>query len=568
MILRLNPCDPDRLRLLAEDRLPPAEMVGLEEHLQQCAGCRKALDGLAGGESWLQAVRRYLGADPTESYEASSGLPDNESLDFLAPTDWPDSLGRLGSYEVKGMLGRGGMGVVLKAFDSSLSRNVAIKVLDGRLATCGAARRRFLREARATAAVVHEHVVSVFSVVESAGLPFLVMEYVPGRSLQDRLDAQGPLALPEILRIGMQTAAGLAAAHAQGLVHRDVKPANILLENDVERVKLTDFGLARAAADAGMTQSGVVAGTPHYMAPEQARAEATDHRADLFSLGSTLYAMCTGHPPFRAESAVAVLRRVSDDEPRPVRQINPDVPEWLEAIIAKLHAKDPAGRFQSAAELAELLSRCLAHVQEPLAVPLPPELAPPAKRIRRGAIFPWMTRRRGESGLAHGLLATASFLPKVDVGGAQSSFSVAHTGGKYDDRGPRPGRTWAVAALTGLAAIVGGVGVIALRHGRPTVPIATAQASVQPGRETFHDSPGLRPARNGTDELDHQIQDVWGKAGAIEADLHRQADPQGGDLVSTLAQSLTNQARSLERAIVAGRNAAPGSPDPSPFQPR
>ena len=148
----------------------------------------------------------------------------------------------------------------------------------------------------------------------------MVMEYVPGGSLQDRLDRHGPLALPEILRIGMQTAAGLAAAHAQGLVHRDVKPANILLENGIERVKLTDFGLARAVADASMTQSGVVAGTPHYMAPEQARGETTDHRADLFSLGSTLYAMCTGLPPFRAETPVAVapprLGRRAPADPR------------------------------------------------------------------------------------------------------------------------------------------------------------------------------------------------------------------------------------------------------------
>ncbi len=180
----------------------------------------------------------------------------------------------------------------------------------------------------------------------------------------------------------MQTAAGLAAAHAQGLVHRDVKPANILLENGVERVRLTDFGLARAAADAAVTQSGVVAGTPHYMAPEQARGESTDHRADLFSLGSTLYAMCAGHPPFRAESPLAVLRRVCDDHPRPLREINPEVPAWLEAIIARLHAKDPAERYPSAAEVADLLGRCLAHVQQPLSVPLPTEMLPHAVRRR------------------------------------------------------------------------------------------------------------------------------------------------------------------------------------------
>src|SRR5205085_2675824 len=134
-------------------------------------------------------------------------------------------------------------------FDPALGRTVAIKVLSAALATCGAARRRFLREGRSAAAVAHEHVVGVFAVVEVSGLPFLVMEYVPGGSLQDRLDKHGALSVTEVLRIGMQTAAGLAAAHAQGLVHRDVKPANILLEGGVERVRLTDFGLARAAAD-------------------------------------------------------------------------------------------------------------------------------------------------------------------------------------------------------------------------------------------------------------------------------------------------------------------------------
>ena len=194
------------------------------------------------GDRYLAGVQHYLRGDPTDIFDPPPSA--TESLDFLAPSDWPDSLGRLGTYEIKGVLGRGGMGVVLKAFDPALSRNVAIKVLAPSLASCGAARQRFLREARAAAAVVHEHVVAVYSVVDVSGLPFLVMEYVPGRSLQDRLDAQGPVSLPEALRIGMQTASGLAAAHAQGLVHRDVKPANILLEDGVERVRLSDFGLA------------------------------------------------------------------------------------------------------------------------------------------------------------------------------------------------------------------------------------------------------------------------------------------------------------------------------------
>src|SRR5262249_15234818 len=160
-----------------------------------------------------------------------------------------------------------------------------------------------------------------------------------------RLDCQGPLEAEEVARIGMQTALGLAAAHAQGLVHRDIKPSNLLLENG--RVKITDFGLARTVDDASLTRSGVIAGTPQDMAPEQARAEPIDHRADLFSLGSVLYALCAGRPPFSASSPLAVLRSVSDEEPTPLRVVNPEVPVWLEGVIARLMAKDPADRFQA-----------------------------------------------------------------------------------------------------------------------------------------------------------------------------------------------------------------------------
>src|SRR5262249_10504569 len=142
----------------------------------------------------------------------------------------------------------------------------------------------------------------------------------------------------EIVRIGMQTASGLAAAHAQGLIHRDIKPANILLENGIERVKITDFGLARAAADAHLTQRGVVAGPPQYMSPEQAEGKTVDQRSDLFSLGSVLYAMCIGRSPFRASGSVAVLKRVCEEAPRPIRETNADIPDWLVALIDRLHA--------------------------------------------------------------------------------------------------------------------------------------------------------------------------------------------------------------------------------------
>ena len=376
------PCgEAERLQALLDDRLPEAEQAELTAHLESCATCRRAFDELAGGSRWWSDVRRYApgaaspGPDAATVTMPGAGshpgdlgaetLPEAAEVDFLDPPAEPGDLGRFGPYRVLGVIGRGGMGVVLRAFDPALHRPVAIKVLAPELAVSATARRRFLREARAAASVVHDHVVTIHAVDEAKGLPYLVMRLVEGKSLQDRLDREGPLGLAEILRIGRQALQGLAAAHEQGLVHRDIKPANILPENGVERVKISDFGLARAADDASLTQSGVIAGTPQFMAPEQASGEAVDHRADLFSLGSVLYAMCTGRPPFRAGTALAVLRRVAVDTPRPIREVNPDIPGWLAAVVARLHAKDPVERFQSATEVAELLGRHLAELQAP-----------------------------------------------------------------------------------------------------------------------------------------------------------------------------------------------------------
>jgi serine/threonine protein kinase len=286
-----------------------------------------------------------------------------DALTFLSPPGRPDSLGRLGHYEVLGVLGHGGFGIVLRAFDEVLQRVVAVKVLAPQLAATSPARKRFLREARSSAQVRHENVVQVHA-IEEQPLPYLVMEFIPGETLQQRLDRTGPLDVPEVVRIGRQVAEGLAAAHLTDLIHRDVKPANVLIESGPQaRVKLTDFGLARAADDASISQSGVVAGTPLYMAPEQAQGEALDHRADLFSLGSVLYVMCTGRPPFRASSTLAVLKRVAEDEPRPIREVIPEVPVWLCRVVEKLHAKDPDARFQSARAVADALADCEAQLK-------------------------------------------------------------------------------------------------------------------------------------------------------------------------------------------------------------
>jgi serine/threonine protein kinase len=297
-------------------------------------------------------------AQPT----GENGSFDDESLTFLAPPTRPDSLGRIGHYEVLQVLGRGGFGIVFRAFDEMLQRVVALKVMAPQLAATSPARKRFLREARSSAQVRHENVVHVYEVAEQP-LPYLAMEFIPGETLQQKLDRVGPLDVPETLRIGRQIAEGLAAAHAMDLIHRDIKPGNVLLEGGQHKLKITDFGLARTADDASISQSGIIAGTPMYMAPEQALGQTLDQRADLFSLGSVLYQMVAGRPPFRANTAVAVLKRVAEDTPRDIREIIPETPQWLCDIIAKLHAKNPDDRYQSAREVADVLADCEAQLK-------------------------------------------------------------------------------------------------------------------------------------------------------------------------------------------------------------
>ena len=216
------------------------------------------------------------------------------------------------------------------------------------------------------------------------------MQYIAGDSLQARLDRDGALDVCEILRIGMQVATGLAAAHAQGLIHRDVKPSNIMLDENVARALLTDFGLARTQDDACLTRSGFHPGTPHYMSPEQVRGEELDGRSDLFSLGCVLYALCTGQPPYRADSGYAVMRRITDEQPRSIRQQNALIPEWLERIIVKLLEKDRESRFQSAEELAQIIEQCLAHVQKPKTVPLPLAVEPKTSFFDHGPFRNWI----------------------------------------------------------------------------------------------------------------------------------------------------------------------------------
>jgi serine/threonine-protein kinase len=298
---------------------------------------------------------------PSEAHSVSY----NSELSILSPTDDPDSLGRIGLFEIRSIIGRGGMGTVLKAIDPSLGRTIAIKILRPDLATIGSARQRFALEARAMASIAHPHVVPIHAVDEHRGIPYMAMEYVPGGNLETRLKNEGPLSIVSVLRIAQQIASALSAAHDCGLVHRDIKPANILLDRGVDRVRVADFGLVRVSDDASMTRSGVIAGTPQYMSPEQVKGEAFDQRSDLFALGGVMYALLVGHPPFRAESPYAAMQRIVHDTPRPIRQSRSDVPTWLEQLIDKLLAKNPDHRFATASEVSKALEDELAFLQNP-----------------------------------------------------------------------------------------------------------------------------------------------------------------------------------------------------------
>ncbi|MEM9644272.1 MAG: serine/threonine-protein kinase, partial [Planctomycetota bacterium] len=373
-------CDDRRLKRLLAASDHDVESDPWLQHVDHCPNCQSRLRELAADDhDWQKTVAVLASSDDDTpslgpNHAAQSGWNEAMVQHLLQPPSHPEMLGRLGRYEIERLIGSGGMGIVFKAFDTELNRPAAVKILAPYLANSRHARKRFAREARAAAGIVDDHVVPIFNVESEGEPPFLVMQYVAGGSLQERLDSGGPLEILEVLRIGLQTAKGLAAAHAQGLIHRDVKPSNILLDEGVERALLTDFGLARAEDEVSLTHTGFHPGTPDYMSPEQVRGETIDSRSDLFGLGCVLYALSTGRPPFHADTSYAVLRRITDQEPSPIQQINPKAPEWFEFIIKRLLAKSPADRFASAREVADLLERCLAHVHQPTDVPLPESL--------------------------------------------------------------------------------------------------------------------------------------------------------------------------------------------------
>ncbi|GAB5405843.1 MAG: hypothetical protein Aurels2KO_40740 [Aureliella sp.] len=397
--------DNDTLNRFLDDSLGD-EAEPITAHIESCEACQARVESLVQQSLTWQDVSELFDKSYIDSRidqqpgMSTDGVNETECLtaspSFLDSTDYAGSLGRFDRFEIMEILGRGGMGIVMRGYDTLLDRHCALKVLAPELATSAAARKRFSREAKSAAAVVHSHVVPIQTVDEHNGLPYLVMPVVEGQSLQQRVERDGPLPIIETIRIAMQVAEGLSAAHTQGLVHRDIKPANILLENGVERVQITDFGLARAVDDASMTRSGVIAGTPQYMSPEQAHGDDIDSRSDLFSLGSVVYFMLTGRSPFRAETMMGVLNRIGNDQPRSLRSINTDVPRWLEEIVDKLLSKSRDDRHQTASEVAQVLQERHAELQRPNAKgesspdPLPASANPTRPSRKLPQIFRWL----------------------------------------------------------------------------------------------------------------------------------------------------------------------------------
>lgn len=393
--MKIQSCPDDpTLQSLLLGKLPADQAQALGEHLLQCDQCATRAETLDTADELIEDIRspdfepidseiltkiiergkqlksqietvqsqETVAVDQREMQEehplktAASPKFDSEQINFLKPPEAEDELGRLGGYRILKVMGVGGMGVVFLAEDPRLKRQVALKAMKPAVAASHDAKERFLLEARATAAIEHDNIVSIYQVGEDDGIPFIAMRYLQGESLQTKLSREEKLAPLEVARIGKQVALGLAEAHEKGLIHRDIKPDNIWLQQKTNRVKILDFGLARLhSEDTALTQTGMVLGTPKYMAPEQAKGEMVDHRCDLFSLGSVLYHLVSGQAPFTAKNVTGTLIKVSQADCIPIGELCPQLDAELAALITRLLSLDPDDRPAHGTEVVQAL---------------------------------------------------------------------------------------------------------------------------------------------------------------------------------------------------------------------
>ncbi|MFN0052623.1 MAG: protein kinase domain-containing protein [Planctomycetales bacterium] len=405
------PCPPrPELLLYLQGRLNPDHASGVERHVSGCCVCQEMLESLTQNPDLRHQLITGWSVDFRNA--PRTGGSDNEvELSFLAAAREPGDLGMLDDYRIYELLGTGGMGLVFHGYDSRLERQVAIKVLRPERSD-PSSRRRFIQEGQAMARIRDDHVVGVFAVVDPAERPpYLVMEHLDGPTLARHIADAGRLPALEAARIVIQVAGGLAAAHAKGLIHRDVKPANIMFDRGQQRWKLMDFGLAHnLLASAGESQAGLLAGTPAYMSPEQAQGTTpAEPRSDVYGLGLTLYEALTGEVPFRGDLHL-VLQQIVRDEPRRPAAIAASIPRDVEVMCLKAIAKDASRRYVSAAQFQEDLRRW--ERGEPI-------IARPAGRSER--VWRWARRNR----LVAGLTMTLALVGIVSIGGLWSLWQAA-----------------------------------------------------------------------------------------------------------------------------------------------
>jgi serine/threonine protein kinase len=358
----------ERLHSLLDRWVIEAEAGRLLTGAELCGDCPELLSEL---DREITVLRQFhILARPIASTSFDGRAPEGTASDEpdldgpLAPLPGPGT--KFGRYQIVAELGKGGMGIVYKARDTQLNRAVALKVIRPEVTAKPNSSDRFLSEARALAAIHHDHVVEIYDYGETDGARFLTMPMLAGESLESRLGHQRQLPPTEVVRIGTELAEGLAAVHEKGLIHRDLKPSNVWLEAPNGRVKLLDLGLARDTGTGDrLTGTGAIVGTPAYMSPEQVNGLDLDPRSDLFSLGSVIYNTATGKAPFAAKTRTAILKAVGETNPPPARTINPDVSPGLSDFIEWLHRKNPAERPASAAEVVKAMRGLAAAAETP-----------------------------------------------------------------------------------------------------------------------------------------------------------------------------------------------------------
>jgi serine/threonine protein kinase/WD40 repeat protein len=345
----------DSLAAFALGKLSDAEASAVAAHLESCPDCRRAAAS-APGDSFIARVRD---ARPSQSPLSGTRLPRAAAHAPAPPPNLPPELAQHPRYRILRELGKGGMGVVYQARQDMMNRQVVIKVINQALLDHPDALERFRREVQAAASLSHPNIVTAYDAEQAGDLHMLVMEFVPGQNLAEVLAKQGPLPVVRACQCARQAALGLQHAHEQKMVHRDIKPQNLML-TPRGQVKILDFGLAKVVSEnrpkQTLTALNSYMGTPDYSAPEQATdARSADIRADIYSLGCTLYCLLAGRPPFQEDTPVKTILAHLEKEPPPLPELRPDVPAALWAVVARLLAKDPAQRYQQPAEVAQAL---------------------------------------------------------------------------------------------------------------------------------------------------------------------------------------------------------------------